>query len=300
MNWAVGARPVSRPCGVYSFDGSDDPDVGRWRNTGARKATRDDAERQGCGDLRSRRRDRRGCRARICARGAEVFLPGDSGRPWQRSPAKSSRPVDPQRRRSRCSDEQAVDRHLQSVIDTAGRVDISFNAVGISNAKAPVCLWSSWISSSLAADHELHHVVLPDSTPGRQTDGPEQIGGDHDRYRTPRADRHRIERRVRFRAGRQGGTHARPIHRTCTSGYPRGQPATTRHAGDRDDEGSFRAQSIPHGNNLGTVPNFSRKLESPATGHDARGSGKHGGVYRFRQGERDDRNHRELDHGGRG
>jgi NAD(P)-dependent dehydrogenase (short-subunit alcohol dehydrogenase family) len=28
-------------------------------------------------------------------------------------------------------DEQAVDRHLQSVIDIAGRVDISFNAVGI-------------------------------------------------------------------------------------------------------------------------------------------------------------------------
>jgi NAD(P)-dependent dehydrogenase (short-subunit alcohol dehydrogenase family) len=28
-------------------------------------------------------------------------------------------------------DEQAIDQHLQSVIDTAGRVDISFNAVGI-------------------------------------------------------------------------------------------------------------------------------------------------------------------------
>jgi NAD(P)-dependent dehydrogenase (short-subunit alcohol dehydrogenase family) len=33
-------------------------------------------------------------------------------------------------------DEQAVDNHLQSVIDKAGRIDISFNAVGISNAKA--------------------------------------------------------------------------------------------------------------------------------------------------------------------
>ncbi len=32
-------------------------------------------------------------------------------------------------------DEQAVDRHLQSVIDKAGRVDISFNAVGISNTE---------------------------------------------------------------------------------------------------------------------------------------------------------------------
>jgi NAD(P)-dependent dehydrogenase (short-subunit alcohol dehydrogenase family) len=32
-------------------------------------------------------------------------------------------------------DEQAVDDHLQSVIDKAGRVDISFHAVGIPNAK---------------------------------------------------------------------------------------------------------------------------------------------------------------------
>src|ERR671914_552918 len=32
-------------------------------------------------------------------------------------------------------DEQAVDKHLQSVIEKAGRVDISFNAVGIPNAK---------------------------------------------------------------------------------------------------------------------------------------------------------------------
>ena len=33
-------------------------------------------------------------------------------------------------------DERAIDKHLQSVIDKAGRIDISFNAVGISNAKA--------------------------------------------------------------------------------------------------------------------------------------------------------------------
>src|SRR5918996_1210982 len=32
-------------------------------------------------------------------------------------------------------DEQAVDEHLQSVIDEAGRVDISFNAVGIPNTR---------------------------------------------------------------------------------------------------------------------------------------------------------------------
>jgi NAD(P)-dependent dehydrogenase (short-subunit alcohol dehydrogenase family) len=32
-------------------------------------------------------------------------------------------------------DERAIDRHLQSVIDKAGRIDISFNAIGIPDAK---------------------------------------------------------------------------------------------------------------------------------------------------------------------
>jgi NAD(P)-dependent dehydrogenase (short-subunit alcohol dehydrogenase family) len=32
-------------------------------------------------------------------------------------------------------DEQAIDKHLQSVIDMAGRVDISFNAIGLPDAK---------------------------------------------------------------------------------------------------------------------------------------------------------------------
>jgi NAD(P)-dependent dehydrogenase (short-subunit alcohol dehydrogenase family) len=37
-------------------------------------------------------------------------------------------------------DEQAVDKHLQSVTDRAGRVDISFNAIGIPNPKIRVPL----------------------------------------------------------------------------------------------------------------------------------------------------------------
>ena len=41
-------------------------------------------------------------------------------------------------------DEQAVDRHLRSVIDMAGRVDISFNAIGIPDPKIRVCPWPSW------------------------------------------------------------------------------------------------------------------------------------------------------------
>jgi NADP-dependent 3-hydroxy acid dehydrogenase YdfG len=45
-------------------------------------------------------------------------------------------------------DEQAVDKHLQSAIDKADRVDISFNAVGSRVPRFWVCLWSSWMSSS--------------------------------------------------------------------------------------------------------------------------------------------------------
>src|SRR5262244_1199099 len=40
-------------------------------------------------------------------------------------------------------DEPAVDKHLQSVMDKAGRVDISFNAVGIPDTKIWECLWSN-------------------------------------------------------------------------------------------------------------------------------------------------------------
>lgn len=64
-----------------------------------------------------------GAVARAFAReGAKVFLTG-------RDPASTDvEQVD-------ALDEQAIDAHLQSVIDTAGRIDISFNAIGISNAE---------------------------------------------------------------------------------------------------------------------------------------------------------------------
>jgi NADP-dependent 3-hydroxy acid dehydrogenase YdfG len=56
-------------------------------------------------------------------------------------------------------DEDAVDVHLRSVIAKAGRVDISFNAIGIPNPtfrstqsesriRRFACRWSSWMSSS--------------------------------------------------------------------------------------------------------------------------------------------------------
>ena len=64
-------------------------------------------------------------------------------------------------------DERAVDEHLQSVIDKADRVDISFDAVGVpeyeSSGRASDRLGCRAV---LLADHELHEVVLLDGTPG--------------------------------------------------------------------------------------------------------------------------------------
>lgn len=71
----------------------------------------------------------------FASEGAELFLTGRSLAPVQlvakdvvaAGGSAEAAAVD-------ALDEQAVDEHLQSLIDRAGRVDISFNAVGIPNA----------------------------------------------------------------------------------------------------------------------------------------------------------------------
>ena len=97
-------------------------------------------------------------------------------------------------------DEQAVDKHLQSVIDKAGRVDISFNAVGIPDDEdSGRAAGRAGRRAVLPADRDLHDVVLPDRTPGGPADGPERIGRDHDRHRTPLADGHPVGREATVR-----------------------------------------------------------------------------------------------------
>src|SRR5438445_1783373 len=76
-----------------------------------------------------------GAVARAFAReGAELFLTGRHRAPVEAvakevaSAAGSAETAEVD-----ALDEQAVDRHLQSVIDKAGRVDVSFTAIGIPN-----------------------------------------------------------------------------------------------------------------------------------------------------------------------
>ena len=130
-------------------------------------------------------------------------------------------------------DEQAVDEHLQSVIDTAGRVDISFNAVGIPSTNVlyvplveldvehfslPITTLVTpyFVTARLAARHMI----------------PNGVGGDHDRHHPPLADGLPTGGRLRSGAGRQGGTHSRALRRARTSRHSRRRSATTRDAGD--------------------------------------------------------------------
>jgi NAD(P)-dependent dehydrogenase (short-subunit alcohol dehydrogenase family) len=78
-----------------------------------------------------------GAVARAFAReGAKLFLTGRRGAPVEAvakdivSAGGSAEPAEVD-----ALDEQAIDRHLQSVIDKAARVDIAFNAVGIPGTK---------------------------------------------------------------------------------------------------------------------------------------------------------------------
>ncbi len=76
-----------------------------------------------------------GAVARAFAReGAKVFLTGRKRAPVE-AVAKDIVAADGSAEAAVVDalDEQAVDKHLQSVIDKAGRVDISFNAIGIQN-----------------------------------------------------------------------------------------------------------------------------------------------------------------------
>jgi NAD(P)-dependent dehydrogenase (short-subunit alcohol dehydrogenase family) len=170
-------------------------------------------------------------------------------------------------------DEQAVDTHLQSVIDKAGRIDISFNAIGIPNPKIRVplveldveqfCLpiatytRSYFLTARLAARRMVANrsgvMMTVTSTPSRT--GTPLVGGGG------------------AGDGRRGGTHSGSVGRARTSGHSRGGSATTGDAGDRQDQGKLRDLRQGIWNDLGTVPRAARKQDPHATAFDARGDG---------------------------
>ena len=171
-------------------------------------------------------------------------------------------------------DEQAVDKHLQSVIDKAGRVDISFNAVGIPNAKIlgvplveldveqfslPITTYATsyFLTARLAARHMVTNKsgVIMTVTALHSRIGIPLVGG----YGPAMAAKEALTRES--------------IRRARTSRHSRGRSATTGHAGDTHDQGSLRASRQGIGNDLGTMAGDARKQDPPATADDARGDG---------------------------
>ena len=188
-NWAVGGAQF-RAVAVSASSSAP---------TTREKGRSDDVEGQGGRDLRSGRCDRRRRRARLRERGRERLSHGPrpgSGRRGRRGHRlrRRIRRGGRGRRARRAGGGQASAvrdrsggprRHLVQRGRHPGHEDRG------RPARRP------GRRAVLPADHGLHDVVLPDRTPGRPANGPEQVGSDHDRHRTPRADGHPIERRLR-------------------------------------------------------------------------------------------------------
>ena len=195
-----------------------------------------------------------GAVARAFARGSQVFLTGRLRRRSRRSPGDRRRGGSAEAAEVDALDERAVDGHLQSVIDRAGRVDISFNAIGIPDAT---------ILGVPLVELDVEQFALPitayttsyflTARAGRPADDPAAVGRDHDGHRAARADRHPAGGRLRPGDGRQGGAHPGPLRRARAARRPRGRPAAAGHAGDAHDQGRVRAARRGVGHDLGAV-----------------------------------------------
>ena len=180
-------------------------------------------------------------------------------------------------------DEQAVDRHLQSVIDKAGRVDISFNAVGVPDIKIlgvplveldadrfslPITTYATsyFLTARMAARHMIPNesgvIMTVTALPARM--GSRLNGG----YGPAQAAKEALTRDLSAELAPQGIR--------VVGLRPHGMPETS----TMEEVFDVKAKGIGH--DLGTVPGLPRRHDSPATGHDARGDGKHGGLHGFR------------------
>jgi hypothetical protein len=62
-------------------------------------------------------------------------------------------------------DERPVDEHLRSVVGRAGRVDISFNAIGITDADVVGVRSSTWIRARASGRPRRRPAAEPDGDP---------------------------------------------------------------------------------------------------------------------------------------
>ena len=195
-------------------------------------------------------------------------------------------------------DERAVDEHLGSVMDKAGRIDISFNAVGIPDAKIlgvplveldvdrfslPIATYtrSYFLTARLAARRMLPKKsgVIMTVTALLSRTGTPLVGG----YGPAMAAKEALTRSLSAELAPQGIR--------AVGLRPQAMPET------RHDQGSLRASCQGIWHDVGPVAGVARKPDPLAPAHDARGDGERGGLRGLRQGERDDGNDRQPDHG---
>ena len=195
-------------------------------------------------------------------------------------------------------DEHAVNGHLQSVIDAAGRVDISFNSVGISDTEIlgvplveldverfsrPIAAYtrSYFLTARCAARHMIPNRsgVIMRVTSLLSRSGVPLVGG----YGPAMAALEALTRDL--------SAELAPHGIRVVGLRPQAMPET-----DTIKE-AFEPRADGIGNDVGTVAGGPRQQDARATSHDARRDGRGSGVHGFRQGEWDDGNHRQPDHG---
>ena len=161
-------------------------------------------------------------------------------------------------------DEHGVDAHLRYVVDEAGRLDISFDAIGIPN---------DTILGVPLVDLDLERFSLPITTHATsyfltarlaaRRMIPRRSGVVMTRHRVPLADGHPAGGRLRTGAGPQGVAHAEPLRRARAARHPRGRPSTAGDAGDGHDQGGLRAACRGVGDDLGAVAGGARSRTHP-------------------------------------
>jgi NAD(P)-dependent dehydrogenase (short-subunit alcohol dehydrogenase family) len=179
-------------------------------------------------------------------------------------------------------EEQAVDEHLQSVIDRAGRVDISFNAIGIPDTtivgvplvaleveqfSLPITAYATsyFLTARLAARRMVANrsgvIMTVTALPSRK--GTPLNGG----YGPAQAAKEALTRELSAELAPQGIR--------VVGLRPHGIPET-----DSLKEAFEPRQGI--GDDLGPVARVARKQDPHATADDARGDGECGGLHGFR------------------
>jgi len=116
-------------------------------------------------------------------------------------------------------DEQALDKHLQSVIEEAGRVDIAFNAVGIPGAKfLGVPLVELGVEQFLQpiTTYARSYFMIARLAARRMVAN--RSGVIMTAHYTALADRYPLVGRLRSGDGRRGGTHSSAIRRAARGG----------------------------------------------------------------------------------